>query len=121
MLSKEDSTIIMKKLSNTYSYLEKKEDKEKIHILKTYITELKDYKCEDILKAIDKLSKINKFIPSVAEIKVTINEFDLSNYNNANWNSSYWYTNLREFCDKNKTPYYDITKGPNYPLPPFKK
>ena len=53
MLSKEDSTIIMKKLSNTYSYLDKKEDKEKIHILKTYITELKDYKCEDILKAID--------------------------------------------------------------------
>lgn len=120
MLNRENSTAIMEKLSNIYGYLDKKDNKEKIHILKTYLVELKEYNCDDILKAIDKLSKTSKFIPSVAEIKVVINEFNSSDYSRANFNSSYWYINLREVCDQNGTPYYDVTKGPDYPLPPFK-
>ena len=118
MLSKDDCTRIMEKLSNTYGYLDKKEDKEKKNILKAYFTELKDYRCIDILEAIEVLSKTSIFVPTVAEIKCEI--MDNKKFNNCNLNSSYWYTNLKYFCDIDGTPYYDITKGPSYPLPPFK-
>ena len=119
MLSKADCTQIMEKLSNTYGYLDKKEDKEKRNILKAYFTELKDYKCTDILEAIEILSKTNVYIPTVAEIKCEIMDNQKS-FNNYNLNSCYWYINERMWCEKNNVPYYDITKGPDYPLPPFK-
>lgn len=132
-MNKEELQKISNKLLRTYYYLNQKEDLEKENILKAYLTELKKYSCDDIIKAIDELSKISKFVPTVAEIKVKINEFNTANLSNVNWNSSYWYKNLRDFCDGyrlNKigefiktdktTPYYDITKGPDYPLQPFK-
>ena len=119
MLSKTDCTKIMEKLSNTYGYLDKKEDKEKKNILKAYFTELKDYNCKDILEAIETLSKTSIYVPTVAEIKTTV-VVNQNSFSNCNLNSSYWYTNLKYFCDRDGTPYYDITKGPDYPLPPFK-
>lgn len=48
------------------------------------------------------------------------NNANFGNLNNANLNSSYWYEIEREWCEQNNKPYYDITKGPDYPLPPFK-
>lgn len=114
-MNKEELQKISNKLSNTYHYLNQKEDLEKENILKAYLIELRNYSCNDIIKAIDDLSKTNKFIPTVAEIKVAISKHDSNNYNNANFNSSYWYANL-----KDGTPYYDITNGPDYPLQPYK-
>lgn len=120
MLNKKDAVSIMDKLSSTYNYLERKDEKYKSNLLKAYLTELQDYNCDEILKAIDKLSNTSKFIPSVAEIKVAINNFSYVDSSNANLNSSYFYKNLREYCDAENVPYYDITKGANYPLEPFK-
>ena len=80
---------------------------------------LKDINDNDYLEAIEQLISKNKFLHNIAEIKAEISNKNM-NYSNANFNSSYWYKNLREFCDRDGTPYYDITKGPDYPLPPFK-
>ena len=80
----------------------------------------KDFNKDEYIKAINILKSKNKFMPNIAEIKSEIMVNQNSFSNNCNLNSSYWYTNLKYFCDKNDTPYYDITKGPDYPLPPFK-
>ena len=86
--------------------------------LRTWWNDFKEINADEYVKAIEKLKSKNKFMPSIAEIKCEIKDNKKSN--NCNLNSSYWYTNLREICDKDGIPYYDITKGPDYPLPQFK-
>lgn len=103
---------VIDKITNTYSYL--RNSKEKESIIKSYVVELKDYELNDILQAIDNLSKTNRFAPSVAEIKIEINQ----DTGNVNWNSCYWFEIEREYCEKHNIPYYDINTGK--PLPPFK-
>lgn len=120
-MNKSDLPQIMHKISNTYGYIEQKSEEDKLRLVKAYFEELKNYDCKDILSAIDSLSSKNKYIPSVSEIKIEILEQQKSNeYINANLNSCYWYEIEREWCEKNNKPYYDITKVPDYPLPPFK-
>lgn len=117
ILSKEDFIEIKNKLLNTYGYLNKKENKELNQIFISYMSELKEFRKIDIINAIELLSEDNKFTPTVSEIKIKIKQ--QQNIGNANLNSSYFYINLKEHCDENKIPYYDITKGIDYPLPPF--
>ena len=99
-------------LQNSYNQSFNKEK------LQTWWNEFKEINADEYIKAIEKLKSENKFMPNIAEIKCEI--MDDKKFNNCNLNSSYWYTNLKYFCDRDGTPYYDITKGPDYPLPPFK-
>lgn len=104
---------VIDKLTNTYSYLRNSREKE--NIIKSYVVELKNYELNDILQAIENLSKTNRFAPSVAEIKIEINK----DAGNINWNSCYWFEIEREYCDTHGIPYYDINTGK--PLQPFKE
>lgn len=120
-MDKKDLPKIMSKIANIYGYLDKKNSEEKKAIINAYFEELKEYSCEQVLDAIDNLSLKNKYVPSVAEIRIQIKDNEeYSTWNNANLNSCYWYEIEREWCEENNRPYYDITKGPDYPLPPFK-
>lgn len=112
-MTKKELMEIIDKVTSNYLYLNRQKDGEKERLIKSYITELKDYKAEDVIQAIDEISKTSRFAPSVAEIKVMLNP-DTSNIN---WDSCYWYENLREFCDRDGTPYYDIHTGKS--LQPF--
>lgn len=81
--------------------------------LKIYWENLKTMNDNQYLTSIKELIRKNKFMPTVSEILIE------KNMNNMNLNSSFWYSNLRQFCDKEKVPYYDITKGQNYILEPY--
>lgn len=111
------SEIFMKGIDKLELAYNQKFNKEKLEM---WWEKLKDINDNDYLEAIEQLIPKNKFLPNIAEIKAEISNKNM-NYSNANFNSSYWYKNLREFCDRDGTPYYDITKGPDYPLPPFKE
>lgn len=119
-MDKNDLPKIMNKIANLYGYLDKKDEEDKIKIVKSYFEELRQYTSEQVLNAIDSLSMKSKYVPSVSEIKIQIKEdMENSSWNDANLNSCYWYEIEREWCEKNNKPYYDITKGPDYPLPPY--
>ena len=60
----------------------------------------------------------NKFKPTKQELEERI--FNNSSWNNINFNSSYWYKNLRDYCDRDGISYYDITKGITFKLAPYK-
>ena len=77
---------------------------------------LKNVDIQTFKDAINKLAKKNRFMPTLAEIK---DEIPKKNIENLNLNSSYWYRNLREWCEKNNMQYYDITNGE--PLPAYKR
>lgn len=103
---------VMNRLQNNFS---KKLDSE---TYKLYWNEFKDFSYERFNNVINKIIQTNKFFPTISEINSKIIEDE--KVGNLNLNSSYWYANLREFCDRDGTPYYDITKGPDFPLPPYK-
>lgn len=100
-------------LQNSYNQQFSKEK------LRTWWTEFKDIDADSFIKAIEQLKIENKFLPNIAEITgMIINNSKFSSYN---LNSSYWYKNLKEVCDRKGTPYYDIRKGVNCLLAPFNK
>lgn len=78
--------------------------------------DLKNIDIQTFKKAINKLAKKNKFMPTLSEIRKEIPE---NNIQKINLNSSYWYINLRQWCDQNNEEYYDITTGE--PLPAYKE
>jgi|GEM_PF-1925044 len=102
----------MNRLQNCYS---KKLDSD---TYKLYWEEFKNYNHERFKETVDHIITHNKFFPTIAEIVTNITE--LGGIKDYNLNSSYWYENLREHCEEAGIPYYDITKGVNFPLPPFK-
>lgn len=120
MLNADDINQITQKLSNTYGQFEKMTKERKKEILKCYFVELKQYNAKSIIDVIDKLSMQKPYIPTVAEIKVAINEKNEENASNINWNSSYWFEIDREICEREGIPYYDITKGIEIHLEPYK-
>ncbi len=111
-MTKNEFIKVMNKLQNNFS---KKIDSE---TYKLYWNEFKDFSYERFNNVINKIIQTNKFFPTISEINVNIIED--GKVGNLNLNSSYWYKNLKEFCDKAGMPYYDITKGSDYPLSPFK-
>lgn len=86
--------------------------------LRLYWNEFKTTNTDRFKKAANNLIQKNKFFPKITEIKYKLE--DKKSFDNINLNSSYWYKNLRDSCDSKNQPYYDITKGVNNPLPPFK-
>ena len=84
--------------------------------LNLFYENLKDMDKQKYIENIKKHIKNNSFIPNIAQIRS--NEKEMTNLDKINLNSSYWYINLREWCDKNNEPYYDITTGK--PLPEYK-
>lgn len=90
-------------------------NKEKLQI---WWNDFKEINSEEYIKAIAKIKSKNKFMPNIAEIKCEI--MDDKKLGDCNLNSCYWYINERMWCEEKNVPYYDITKGPNYPLTPFK-
>ena len=86
--------------------------------IKSISDELKDYtfeRFENELK--DKLLKEVKYFNLQNLYKILKSK---ENYE-INWNSCYWYEIEREWCEKHNKPYYDITKGPDYPLSPYRR
>ena len=97
-------------LQNNYH---KKLSKEELNL---FYDSLKNMTKDDYLNNIKKHIENNKYMPSIAELKQE--EISDTNIDRINLNSSYWYINLREWCDENNEPYYDITTGK--PLPAYK-
>ena len=85
--------------------------------LNEYFEGLKDMNKNKYIANIRMHIKTNKFIPNIAQIRNEDKEIPM-NLNNINLNSSYWYINLRELCEKKGIPYYDIKTGKT--LEPYK-
>lgn len=86
--------------------------------LKIMFEELKELELSRYNQIITNIIRTNKFLPKIAEIKSEIDGYSFKN--SCNLDSCYWYINLRNACDEEGIPYYDIAKGPNFPLPPYK-
>ena len=83
--------------------------------LKLFFDNLKDLSKEKFIDNVKHNINTKKFMPTIAQLR---NE---KNFNNINLNSSFWYKNLREFCERGKIPYYDISKGQDCVLQPYKE
>ena len=83
--------------------------------LRIYYENLKDMNKDRFISNIKEHIKANPFMPTIAEIS----KKSSNNFQNINLNSSYWYINLKMWCDKNKQSYYDIKTGK--PLAPYKE
>lgn len=107
--------------------MDKKEFMEGIHLIQnaynkkftqeqlTYFYEnLKDMSKINFILNIKEHIRTSKWLPTIADIRKNENR----NYSNANFDSSYWYTNLKQICDESGRPYFDINTGE--PLPPYK-
>ena len=80
--------------------------------LNLFYDKLKDMNKDQYISNIKEHIKTNPYIPNVAQIlKQTNTENTETNIDRINLNSSYWYINLRQWCDENNIPYYDITTG----------
>lgn len=80
--------------------------------------DFKEVSTNKFLEAIEGFIAENKFKPTKQELEERI--FNNSSWNNINFNSSYWYKNLRDYCDRDEISYYDITKGITFKLAPYK-
>lgn len=98
------------KLENFYKKEMTKEQTEE------WYKDLKNIDIDTFKRAINNLAKKNKFMPTLSEVRKEIPE---NNIQRINLNSSYWYINLRQWCDENKQSYYNITTGE--PLSPYKE
>ncbi len=70
----------------------------------------------DVMRIVKGWINGSKFPPVIADIK---NEL-LEKVSDINWNSSYWFENDREVYDGENILYYDVTKGIDVPLLPYK-
>lgn len=108
MMTKDECVKIAEKLMFIYKI--KKENAIK------YTTEIRNLEYTAILNVIDDFCKSSMYIPSIAELKSKVAEYQ--KIKNLNLNSCYWYINERIWCNKHNKPYYDIETGA--PLPPYK-
>lgn len=95
-------------LQNTYN---KKLTKEQLN---NYYENLKDMSDVNFINNIKEHIRTNKWMPTIADIR----KEEKKNWSNINLNSSYWYANLRIWCEQNNKPYFDINTGEE--LPPYK-
>lgn len=91
-----------------------------IEQLKLFYESLKDMSKDKFIENIKKHIRTSQHMPNIAEIRKENQDKTINRrINYTNLNSSYWYANLRYFCDRDKTPYYDITNS-NILLQPYK-
>lgn len=88
--------------------------------LKLFYKNLKDMDADKYISNIREHIKNCQFLPNIAQIRVELDKEKISDVQNMNLNSCYWYINERIWCDKNNEPYYDIT-NPSIELPPYKE
>lgn len=115
-MEKTDLVKVIKFIEGNYS---KKLNENEIQLLSN---ELKDYTYMQFEKELKNriIDNIDFFSVQSLHKLIIDNRQDDAVWENANLNSCYWYEIEREWCEKNNKPYYDITKGPDYPLPPYK-
>lgn len=85
--------------------------------LELFYENLKDMDVDKYMSNIKEHIRKCQFLPNIAQIRVGFDEQKMSNFQNMNLNSCYWYINERMWCDKNNVPYYDITDSTKVLLP----